>query len=100
MHKTPFSKKCEILGSLWLFYSKEELPDEGWDSYFQAYDVGLPLAYFVWTDIATVNDGKNSYIEDAWNDLCKMMNLPTDGDYENLTNFLAESHNGKEDKNE
>lgn len=100
MPKTPFSKKCEILGSLWLFYGNDEKPDVVWENYFDTYDIGLPLAYFVWTDVATVKKDKRSYIEDAWDDLCKMMNVPADGNYDSLTDLLADSPNGREDEDE
>jgi hypothetical protein len=38
---TPFSKKCEILGDLWLEYRQ----DESFQDFFEYSDLGVPIAY-------------------------------------------------------
>jgi hypothetical protein len=40
---TPFSKKCEILGDLWLDYRE----DETFQDFFEYNDLGVPIAYAV-----------------------------------------------------
>jgi hypothetical protein len=40
---TPFSKKCEILGDLWLEYRE----DETFQDFFEYNDLGVPIAYAV-----------------------------------------------------
>jgi hypothetical protein len=40
---TPFSKKCEILGDLWLDYRE----DESFKDFFEYNDLGVPIAYAV-----------------------------------------------------
>jgi hypothetical protein len=99
MNKTNFSKKCEIMGQIHLFYGDTDA--EGWVDLFTYADVGFPLAYMVWTDVATVNEGKEFYIDEAWNMLCATVNVDPDGEYEDLTAFFAASPNpplGSEDE--
>ena len=44
---TPFSKKCEILGDLWLDYRE----DESFQDFFEYNDLGVPIAYGIQTKL-------------------------------------------------
>ena len=44
---TPFSKKCEILGDLWL----EHQEDERFQDFFEYSDLGLPIAFAIQTKL-------------------------------------------------
>ena len=92
-YKTPFSKRCEILGQLWLFYRDNHSDDLTWDKYFEVYDIGLPLAYMVWAEVATVKRGSESYVNEAWDDACGIIDVDRDAKYESLTEFFAASPN-------
>ena len=98
MSKTPFSKKCEILGNVWLFYREDAQADETWSRYFEVYDIGLPLSYMIWSDIASINDGNEQYVEEAWDDLCAIINVDPEGQYENLQHIFDVSPNEPIDK--
>lgn len=91
MSKTTFSSKCEILGSLWSFY--KDTDNETWQEFFEWADLGLPLAYLVWQDLATAKpDGKDS-IEDTWRVFCEMIDIDPDGKYATLKDaFEASDH--------
>ena len=92
-YKTPFSKRCEILGNIWLFYSEDAKRDATWSEFFDIYDIGLPLAYFVTTGIASVKRGKESYVNDAWNDMCDIINVDKFAKYQDLAAIFAASPN-------
>lgn len=98
MSKTPFSKKCEIVGSVWLHYRDDSRQDEGWSQYFDVYDIGLPLAYMIWSDIATATEGSEMYVEEAWEDLCAIINVDPDGEYTDLNHIFSVSPNEPIDK--
>jgi hypothetical protein len=44
---TPFSKKCEILGDLWLDHQE----DESFQEFFEYNDLGVPIAYAIQTKL-------------------------------------------------
>lgn len=92
-YKTPFSKRCEILGNVWLFYAEDAKRDEVWSKYFEIYDVGLPLAYMINMDFATIKKGKEYLINDAWDDICKVISVDPMAKYDDLQSFFATSPN-------
>lgn len=93
MHKTPFSKRCEILGTIWVNYSDDAKRSPIWTRYFEIYELALPLAYSVWTGVATVKRGKEIYIDEAWDDLCRAINVDADAKYNSIEEIFAASPN-------
>jgi hypothetical protein len=91
MSKTTFSNKCEILGSLWSFY--KDTDNEAWQEFFEWADLGLPLAYFVWQDLATPKADGKAAIEDVWRVFCEMIDIDSEGKYETLKDAFAASPN-------
>ena len=81
---TDFSTKASILADLWInFREDEELED------FCAYnDIGLPLAYFVHTDLVKPSDEATGYIDETFNLFCAALELDLDGDYESLNQMF------------
>lgn len=75
MSKTPFSKKVEILGQVWVWYRNDPKRDEGWLEFFEWHDVGLPLAYFAKQGFASIKQDAKKYIDTAWNDYCHMLEI-------------------------
>ena len=92
-YKTPFSKRCEILGQLWLFYRDNYNGDLAWEKYFEVYDIGLPLAYMVWAEVATVKRGNEAYVNEAWDDFCLVIGIDPEGKYAGLPEAFAASPN-------
>jgi hypothetical protein len=89
--KTAFSKKCEILGMLWTFYKDSD--DEGWQEFFRWADVGLPLAYLVWSDLATASKEGKTFVNDTWIQFCKMIDIDPSGRYDNIKQTFETSPN-------
>lgn len=78
-----FSKKCEILGELWMNYR-----DEGDLQDFVEYnDVGLPLAYFLAEGIVNKKPEAEIYINETYDLLLASLNAP-DEEYESLEDLL------------
>ena len=89
MSKTTFSDKCEILGSLWSWYKNTD--NDTWKEFFVWADIGLPLAYMAWQDLATVKaDGKDS-INEVWDIFCEMIDIDPELKYSNLEEAFAAS---------
>lgn len=86
--KTPFSKRCEILGELWLQYREEVKKDSTWTEFFDTYDIALPLSYMLWQDITRLNNNEAGpqYIDECWDVFCTMIGI----DNEKLYNHLGE----------
>jgi hypothetical protein len=87
--KTPFSTKCEILGTLWTFYKDTE--HENWKEFFAWADLGLPLSYHVWQGLATAKPEGKEVIEETWGVLCEMLNVDPNEKYENFSSFMDSS---------
>ena len=75
-----FSNKVKILSDLWINYRD----DEDFDDFIEYNDLGLPLAYVVNTDLATVTDQGRIYIEETFNLLCAALEIDLDGEYNSL----------------
>lgn len=95
MSKTPFSNKVEILGQFWLFYRDDEKAqsDPGWSDFFRWGDVGLPLAYLAWQELAAIKADGKKYIEDAWEVLCTMLNVDPNIKYNTVSDLFDASPN-------
>jgi hypothetical protein len=81
---TPFSKKCEILGELWLKYRSE--PE--FEDFIDYNDLGLPIAYAIANDIVKSTDLAKSFIEETFDLLLVALGLE-DEDWENLDEMLS-----------
>lgn len=93
MSKTPFSKKCEVLGELWLYYREEAPQHEEWAQFFEWADIALPLAYLSWQDLATVKTDAKRYINDAWVTFCEMISIDPDQEYDGIEDAWSASPN-------
>ena len=84
---TTFENQCVILADLWLNYrDHEELED-----FVEYNDLGLPLAYLIHTELATVTEEGIPYVEETFNLLCSALELDQDADYISLNEMLGES---------
>lgn len=84
---TNFSNKASILADLWInFRAEKEFSD-----FIQYNDIGLPLAYFVHTELVEPAEKAVQFIEETYNLLCAALDLDLDGDYENLNEMFEKS---------
>lgn len=78
-----FSKKCEILGSLWMDFREEA----DFQDFIEYNDVGLPLAYFIAEGIVTKKPESEVYVNETYDLLLASLNAP-DEEYESLDDLL------------
>ena len=81
---TPFSKKCEILGELWLKYRSEE----EFEDFLEYNDLGLPIAYAIANDIVKSTDMAKSFVEETFYLLITSLNVEDTG-WDNLDQLLS-----------
>jgi hypothetical protein len=81
---TPFSKKCEILGELWLKYRSEE----EFEDFLEYNDLGLPIAYAIANDIVKSTDLAKSFVEETFDLLITSLNVEDTG-WDNLDQLLS-----------
>lgn len=98
MSKTPFSKKCEILGDLWLYYREEAATNENWSEFFAWADIALPLSHMVSQGFAVLtatDEGVEAekFIEDAWITFCEIIAIDPDKNYESIADAWDASPN-------
>ena len=80
---TNFSKRCEILGSLWMDYRAE--PDFG--DFIEYNDLGLPLAYFIAEGIVNKTPEAETYINETYELFLAALDAP-DEEYDSLEDLL------------
>lgn len=85
---TNFSNKAGILADLWInFRDQEEFQD-----FIEYNDIGLPLAYYIHTEIVLPTQQAEMYVEETFNLLCAALDLDLDGDYETLNEMFDKSN--------
>ena len=84
---TNFSNQTSILADLWINFR-----DEGEFKDFLEYnDIGLPLAYYIHTDLVTPTDQAKMFVEETFNLLCAALGLDVEGDYQSLNEMFDKS---------
>lgn len=83
---TDFEMRCEILGDLWINYRS----DEGFESFIEYNDIGLPLAYLLSAKVVkTVDDMAVAFIDETWDLLLASLELEEDIGFESLEELLS-----------
>jgi hypothetical protein len=82
---TNFSKKCEILSELWINYRD----DENLQDFVSYNDMGLPLAYFIHTDVVSETEQAKMYINETWDVLLAALEAE-DKEYNSLTELMSQ----------
>ena len=77
---TPFGKRVDILNDTYMNFTE----DEEWSTFFDIYDLGVPLAVAVFRGGATANDQGMVWINEAWEGLCELLQIDSHGDYKGL----------------
>lgn len=80
---TTFSNKCSILSDLWMNYRD----DEGMEDFIEYNDMGLPLAYFIDSDIVTPKDQAKMFVDETFNLLLGALDIE-DQEFETLNQML------------
>lgn len=87
---TNFDTKAAVLADLWINFRQEEQ----FKDFIEYNDIGLPLAYFVNSDLVKPQDQAIMYIEETFNLLCAALEIDVDGEYENLNQMFDISNKG------
>jgi hypothetical protein len=80
---TPYSKRCEILGELWIDFRE----DEAFEDFIEYNDLGLPLAYILSEDIAESTPLAENYINETFDLLLEALKVEDTG-FEDLEELL------------
>jgi hypothetical protein len=81
---TTFSNKCDILGNLWIEYSD----DESLKEFIKYNDIGLPLAYAITEQLATITDLGTEWINETWEMLMGTLGIEDRG-FENIDDVFG-----------
>lgn len=79
-----FLNKCEILSELWMNYRH----DENFEDFVEYNDMGLPLAYFVHTEMVQPTDEAKGYIEETYNLFIAAIGIDLDNEYTTLNELF------------
>jgi hypothetical protein len=76
-----FASKCDILADAWTVFDN----DEDWEALITYADLGLPFAFGVANGfILDLSPEGEAMIQDSWEHLCNLMDLPDDEEWESL----------------
>jgi hypothetical protein len=81
---TNFSSKCDILAELWMNYRQ----DENFEDFVEYNDMGLPLAYFIHTNMVTPTNEAKIYIDETFDLLIAAIQADPDEEYRTLNELL------------
>jgi hypothetical protein len=76
-NKIDFFRKTLILSQV--FQNSNE--DNGWDTFAEYNDIGLPLAYASYNELAVLNDEGKRYVEETYDMLIIGLGLDKEFDY-------------------
>jgi hypothetical protein len=81
---TSLENKINVLAELWLDYRE----DENLQDFLEYNDIGLPLAYFISSQIVEISPRSEIYIDETFHLLLKSLELEDTG-FNNLTEVLT-----------
>jgi hypothetical protein len=84
-----FNGKCNVLAELWFSYRD----DEEFKDFIEYNDIGLPLAYFINSEIAKPTGIAEQYINETYDLLTQALKVSDTVPYESLDDMLSESDN-------
>jgi hypothetical protein len=82
-----FETKCAILSDLWINYKE----DEALEDFVTYNDLGLPLAYFINTDLVKPNEEAFPYIDETYDLLVESLGLDENEEFSSLAEMLDKS---------
>jgi hypothetical protein len=83
---TPFEKRCEILGELWM-YNRE---DTSLKDFFQYNDIGCPAAWLVDEELAVPEPPLIMLISETFNVLLAALEIKEDTGFESLDDLMLD----------
>jgi hypothetical protein len=90
---TEFEDICIILSDLWLNYKKEKT----FQDFISYNDVGLPLAYFIDSELVDPTELAKQYVRETWDLLLQSLNVKKDIGWKSLEDlFTYVSNSGEE----
>ena len=81
---TNFENKAGILADLWINFRDDEVLKD----FIDYNDIGLPLAYFTHTQLATPSEEARVFIDETFNLLCSSLGIDEDGEYTTLNEMF------------
>ena len=84
-----FNGKCNVLAELWLDYRD----DEEFKDFIEYNDIGLPLAYLIYSEIAKPTGIAEQYINETYELLTQALGVSDTALYYTLNEMLEESGN-------
>jgi hypothetical protein len=81
---TPYSKRCEILGQLWIQYSDEESLED----FFSYNDLGLSLSFAIDNEIVKSTPIAEGYINETFDLLLAALSMEDKG-FDNLDELFS-----------
>jgi hypothetical protein len=84
--QTDFGSKVSILGSLWTNYQS----DKNMSDFMEFNDIGLPLAYLVGEELATITDSGARFIEETFDLFLVALDIEDTG-FEHLDEVLEKA---------
>ena len=90
---TDFKHICSILAELWLNYRD----DEDFEEFIKYNDIGLPLAFFIDSEIVAETDQASRYILETWQIFISALGVEKDLGWGSLDELLkyVEGKNNK-----
>jgi hypothetical protein len=82
-----FETKCLILSDLWINYKN----DEALEDFVEYNDLGLPLAYFINTELVKPNEEAFPYIDETYDLLVESLGLDENEEFSSLAEMLDKS---------
>ena len=82
-----FETKVTILSDLWINYKE----DEALEDFITYNDLGLPLAYFINTDLVKPNEEAFPYIDETYDLLVEALGLDENEEFSSLAEMLDKS---------
>ena len=84
---TSFSNKCAILAELWMNYRD----DSNLEDFVDYNDLGLPLAYAINTELATITSAGELYVNETFDLLCAAIGVDDQKDYQTLNEMFNQA---------
>lgn len=81
---TAFHDKCSILADLWLNHKDNEALED----FFEYNDLGLPLAYCIYANLAEATDDGIVFVEQTFSLLCRGLGVDLDKEYQSLNELM------------
>lgn len=78
--------KASIIAEAWREY--RHTSDEMWQNFFEINDLGVPIAIALSHETAEPTDKGITYLNETWVDLCRLVMVDSDAEYDFLDEML------------